>query len=129
MAIINELPRIVGCPYVFSITGDGPFTSYSDSKRRLDGFMRKAAIEADIAYVAKDWRIHDLRRTAATALERLGVPLAVTEALLNHQSGSKAGVSGIYQRWSYGPEKREAVNKLGAHIMALVQAPALAVAA
>ena len=108
----------------------GPYTSWSCSKLRLDGFTRDYA-EADAGHEVEisGWRVHDLRQTAATTLERLGVPPPVTEALLNHTSGSKNGVAGIYQQWSYGPEKREAVEKLGRHIGALVRRSGLKLAA
>ena len=50
---------------------------------------------------------HDIRRTAATGLQRLGVPLVVSEAVLNHQSGAaKAGVAGVYNRHKYKLEKQ-----------------------
>jgi hypothetical protein len=44
------------------------------------------------------WWLHDLRRTLATGLQQLGVRLEITEAVLNHLSGSRAGIVGIYQR-------------------------------
>jgi integrase len=53
--------------------------------------------------------IHDLRRTGATKLQQLGVPIPVTEAILNHVSGSRGGIVGVYQRHSYAAEKREAL--------------------
>ena len=76
-------------------------------------------IEADDAGALPEWRIHDLRRTSATILEALGLPILVTEALLNHQ-GSKKGVAKIYQRHTYAKEKREAANLLGAEIERIV---------
>ena len=56
----------------------------------------------------------------ATGLQKLGVRLEVTEAVLNHVSGSRAGVVGIYQRHDWADEKRAALNAWGAHVMALV---------
>jgi integrase len=52
----------------------------------------------------KPWRIHDLRRTAATGMERLGVKQQVVAALLGHTAGSKAGITGIYQIKTYEEE-------------------------
>jgi integrase-like protein len=75
----------------------GPFSGFSKSKEALDG---------DSA--VKDWRLHDLRRTMATGLQRLGVRLEVTEAVLNHVSGSRAGIVGAYQRQNWSDEKRAA---------------------
>jgi integrase len=57
-----------------------------------------------------DWTFHDLRRTVATNLQRLGVRLEVTEAVLNHVSGSRAGIVGVYQRHQYSVEKRAALD-------------------
>jgi hypothetical protein len=51
------------------------------------------------------WWLHDLRRMLATGLQRLGVRLEVTEAVLNHPSGSRAGVVGTYQRHDWAEEK------------------------
>jgi hypothetical protein len=59
-------------------------------------------VSARPASGVSDWWLHDLRRTLATGLQRLGVRLQVTEALLNHLRGSRAGVVGIYQRLGRG---------------------------
>lgn len=56
------------------------------------------------------WTLHDLRRTCATAWEQLGVRVQVTEAFLNHVSGTKAGIVGVYQRHSYFKEMQEALE-------------------
>jgi hypothetical protein len=69
--------------------------------------------------------LHDFRRTAATNLQKLRVPLEVTEAILGHVSGSRAGIVGIYQKHDYAPEKRAALEVWGAHVMALVEGQAL----
>ena len=62
------------------------------------------------------WTLHDLRRTAATRMADLGVQPHVIEAVLNHVSGHKAGVAGIYNRATYAPEKRAALDLLANHI-------------
>jgi hypothetical protein len=61
--------------------------------------------------------LHDLRRT----LQRLGVRLEVTEAVLNHLSGSRAGVVGIYQRHDWAEEKRAAFDAWSAHLLAAAE--------
>jgi hypothetical protein len=63
--------------------------------------------------------VHDLRRSVATGLQRLGIRLEVTEAVLNHVSGSRAGVVGIYQRHDWSVEKRAALDAWARHILAL----------
>ena len=62
-----------------------------------------------------------LRRTLATGLQRLGVRLEVTEAVLNHLSGSRAGVVGIYQRHDWAQEKRAALDAWSAHLLAAAE--------
>lgn len=66
------------------------------------------------------WRLHDLRRTAATGMADIGVLPHVVEAVLNHVSGSRAGVAGIYNRASYASEKRAALDAWAAHVIKLV---------
>ena len=63
-----------------------------------------------------NWRLHDLRRTVATNLQKLGVRLEVTEAILGHRSGSRAGVVGVYQRYGWDTEKRDALERWGKRI-------------
>jgi integrase len=81
----------------------------------------KAKVTLDKASGVKDWRLHDLRRTVATGLQRLGVRLETTEAILNHVSGSRAGIVGVYQRYDFAAEKRAALAAWGAHVAAIVE--------
>jgi integrase len=89
---------------------DGPFNGFGKAKAALDE-----------ACGVKDWRLHDLRRTVATGLQKLGVRLEVTEAVLNHVSGSRAGIVGVYQRHDYAAEKRAALSAWGNHVAAIVE--------
>jgi integrase len=68
--------------------------------------LRKADPEAKLA----PWRLHDLRRTAASGMARLGVAVHVVEALLNHKSGTISGVAAVYNRHDYAAEKRAAAQ-------------------
>jgi integrase len=68
-----------------------------------------------------DVTTHDIRRTVATGLQKLGVKLEVTEAVLNHVSGSRAGVVGVYQRHDWAAEKRAALDAWAAHVERLVK--------
>jgi len=110
------------------------FSGWSKAKARLDGLItearQKAATDggADPNAVADmpAWRIHDLRRTVATGLQRLGVRLEVTEAVLNHVSGTRSGVVGIYQRHDWAEEKRVALEAWGKHVLAVVEGRAKA---
>jgi hypothetical protein len=65
--------------------------------------------------------VHDLRRTAATGLQRLGVRLEVPEAILNHISGSRGGIAGVYQRHDWAAEKRAALDAWAAHVRSIVE--------
>jgi integrase len=78
----------------------------------------KESIDARIALA--HWTPHDLRRTVATRMAELGVQPHVIEAVLNHVSGHKGGVAGIYNRATYDKEKREALNLWAEHFTALV---------
>jgi hypothetical protein len=66
-----------------------------------------------------DWALHDIRRSVATGMANLGVLPHVIEAVLNHVSGTKAGVAGIYNRSSYEREVRAALGMWEDHIAAL----------
>jgi integrase len=82
----------------------------------------KGAVEKAIPLVnVTDWRIHDLRRTVATGMQRLGVSLQVTEAVLGHTSGSRGGIVGVYQRHDYAAEKRAALEAWGKHVMGILK--------
>jgi integrase len=110
LSIIETANRIAGSAFVFSFNGTKPIVGWSQAKTRLD----------ELAKISP-WRIHDLRRTTATGLQKLKTPLQVTEAILGHTAGSRAGIIGIYQRHDYADEKRAALEAWGAHVMALVQ--------
>jgi integrase len=90
---------------------DTGFQGWSKSKERLD---------AKLGDRVAPWRVHDLRRTCATGMAELGVQPHIIEAVLNHVSGHKGGVAGIYNRATYDKEKREALNLWAAHVVALV---------
>ena len=66
-------------------------------------------LETRLGEPVPHWTLHDLRRTMATGLQRLGVRLEVTEAVLNHLSGARSGIVGVYQRHHYFDEKRKAL--------------------
>ncbi len=68
----------------------------------------------------KPWQLHDIRRTVATCMADTGVQPHVIEAVLNHISGHKAGVAGVYNRATYAAEKRQALDMWGEHIAALI---------
>jgi integrase len=69
------------------------------------------------------WTLHDLRRTAATGMIELGTAPHVVEAVLNHVSGHKAGVAGIYNRSKLLEPMREALQRWADHVEALIAGP------
>jgi integrase len=115
LAVIEEVratPRVYSPNgFLFTFTGETPVSGFSKAKNALDERMGDAPT----------WRLHDLRRTAATGLQKLNIRLEVTEAVLGHISGSRAGIVGIYQRHDYADEKRRALETWGAFVLDLVQ--------
>jgi hypothetical protein len=95
-------------------------SSLASAERPFSGWS-KAKSALDIASGVSGWWLHDLRRTVATGLQRLGVRLEVTEAVLNHLSGSRAGVVGIYQRHDWAEEKRAALDAWSAYFLATAE--------
>jgi integrase len=111
--VLLALPRIGDKPdgFIFTTTGRTPISGWSRAKLAID--------KATGAFV-EPWTFHDLRRTVATNLQKLGVKLEVTEAVLNHVSGSRAGVVGIYQRHDWADEKRAALTQWAARVTVIV---------
>jgi integrase len=68
--------------------------------------------------------LHDLRRTCATNLAALGVPVHVTEKFLNHVSGTTGGIVAVYQRHTYLDEMRNAVEAWDSHLASIAKGPA-----
>jgi integrase len=100
--------------FVFGRTQGRPFSGWSLSKSLLD--QRISAMGHELEH----WTIHDLRRTAATRMAETGTAPHIVEAVLNHISGHKAGVAGVYNRASYEPQKRIALQHWSDHLEALV---------
>ncbi len=112
-AVIKSLPRIAKAKFLLSTTGKSPCSGFSKAKIRLDKET------PDVA----PFRLHDLRRTCATGMARLGVPLTVVEKALNHVSGSFAGIVATYQRHTYAEETKSAFIAWGDFVTGLVNAP------
>ncbi len=90
--------------------GQGGFSGRTNSKRALDAV-------AELPH----WVHHDLRRSVATHMAEIGVQPHIIEAVLNHVSGHKGGVAGIYNRSTYDREKRIALDLWANHLLALVE--------
>jgi len=97
---------------------DQPFNGWSKAKAQLD---KKIADHLQGGVQMAPWTLHDLRRTYATNLQRLGIKLEVIEQLLNHKSGVRSGVVGIYQRFEFTEECRAAVDRYETWIKSVVE--------
>jgi integrase len=98
---------------------DGRDNVFGRGQNGYSGFSRSKE-DLDEACGVTGWTLHDLRRTAATRMSDLGVQPHIVEAVLNHVSGHKAGVAGIYNRSTYAAEKRAALDLWGNHIRILL---------
>lgn len=113
----------VGETYLLSTTGETPISGFSKAKKVIDAEMLALAQKHAVAsglnpddVKLEGWTLHDLRRTAASGMARLGVPVHVIEAVLNHQSGTIKGVAKIYNRYEYLDEKRRALADWAEHV-------------
>lgn len=131
LSIVTDLPVIKSeAGLLFTTTGETAVSGFSKVKSRLDAtileLMRREAKEAglgetEIAKLAVvPWTLHDLRRTLATGCQRLGFATEITEAVINHISGSRAGIVGVYQTYRYEAEKRGALEAWARHVAASI---------
>ena len=120
--LFKGLPRIKGKPaLLFTVTGTTPFSALSGAKKRLDKALLAELRKADKKAKLERWTLHDLRRTFATGLQRIGVPSDIIEACTNHVSGSLHGVAGTYQRDKLLRQKHEALEAWSRHVDRLVK--------
>lgn len=107
--ILASIPRLHD-DLVFPARGqNNPVSGYSKWKRKLDQVSG-----------AKNWTLHDLRRTAATGMAALGVAPHVVERILNHTTGTLGGVAGIYNRFAYLPEMADGLELWSRHLDRLI---------
>jgi integrase len=102
--------------FIFTTTGRTPVSGWSKVKNRLDTAMRAAAKAA-----VPPWRVHDLRRTFVTSLVgKLHVPPHLVELIVNHISGARAGVAGIYNQAEMLAERKAALERWAVHVHGIV---------
>ena len=94
-----------GQPYVFGTATGKRFQQFGRGKRAIDKICGVAG-----------WRLHDLRRTIVSGMARLGIPPHVADKILNHQAGTISGVAAVYQRHDFLVERKEALDRWGAHV-------------
>jgi integrase len=97
LAVVERQPRRNSTGFVFSDNGN---QDWDRGKARLDGKLGIAP-----------WRLHDLRRTCSTMLGELGILPHVIEQALNHVSGHKACVAGVYNRSKMSDAVRDALQR------------------
>ena len=110
--LTDDMHRIIGpksgaTGFVFSLTGKHPINNIGRVTSRLKTIMVK---EASSQYIA-DWKPHDLRRTVASEMARLGIYQEVLEKLQNRSGGKLGGLAGVYNRYDYETEKRDALTR------------------
>jgi integrase len=97
-AILDQVPRRASRDFLFGERGAAGFGAWNHGKRAFDA---RSGVTG--------WTIHDIRRTVATRMADLGVAPHVIEEILNHQSGHRRGVAGVYNRSRYEREVRAAL--------------------
>ena len=112
LEIVRSAPRRDGRDLVFGIFGRQGFTCWSEGKAALDRRLGGKVA----AFV-----LHDLRRTTATGMADIGIAPHIIEAVLNHRSGHRAGVAGVYNRSSYTRATEAALARWADHVLALVE--------
>lgn len=123
--VIDSMGRIGDRGWIFTTTGEAPVSGFTKGHARIVRRMEEIADEerGEPVEILR-WTFHDLRRTAATGMARLGIPVRVTEAVLNHVSGSAAGIVSVYQRHDYADEKRAALDAWARYVVDLVDGSA-----
>jgi integrase len=111
-AIIDSVPQMVGRDHLFGERSTGGFGAW---------WRAKAALDARLGNAVGAWRLHDIRRTVATRMADIGVLPHVIETVLNHTSGHKRGVAGIYNLSPYKNEVKIALAKWEDHLRSLLE--------
>lgn len=102
---------------IFTTNGRTAVSGFTRAKERLDTEIADLNEGETIAA----FTLHDLRRTAATGMAGLGFPPHIVEAVLNHRSGTRRGVAGVYNRFNYSEEKRAALEAWARRVTQLVE--------
>ncbi|MEY9731734.1 tyrosine-type recombinase/integrase [Bradyrhizobium yuanmingense] len=111
LQILNSLPRIKDNPYVFGVVDDGehkPFNSFSQRKDELLALLPRQLPR---------WTLHDLRRTARTRMEDIGIEETTGEVTIGH---ALPGVKRIYIRSKFKEKRADALLRLSQHIADVV---------
>jgi integrase len=110
-SIIASIPQRTGRDHLFGTRSSGGHTGWDRCKKDLD---------ARLAGKVASWVVHDIRRSVATGMADLGVEPHVIEAAINHQSGHRAGVAGVYNRSRYEKQVRAALSVWCDHLQSII---------
>jgi integrase len=114
-AILERRVRRPNSTFVFSSRADAPFSDFGLQKKKLD-----ARIAELTGAPFRHFVIHDIRRSVATGMADIGIAPHIIEAVLNHVSGHKGGVAGVYNRSSYAAEKAAALARWDEHVASII---------
>lgn len=132
ISMIKALPQIGDSQLLFTTTGETSASGFSRALERTNFKMlelrreevTKRGDDPEKVTPIPRWTLHDLRRTAASGMARLGVSLPIIEKILNHTSGSFGGIVGVYQKHSFADEKRAALDAWAAQLQRIESAKA-----
>ncbi|MCQ0986485.1 tyrosine-type recombinase/integrase [Jiella marina] len=119
VTILKDVPKFNGSDFVFTTTGKTAVSGFSRMKAMLDAKIGEIVEEEEASRVPP-WRLHDLRRTAASGMASLGIGIAVVEKILNHTSGTFGGIVAVYQRHEFLDERRRALEAWSNFVEGLV---------
>jgi integrase len=117
LRVVYSQPQIRGNDYIFACQGSGHFKGYSFAKKNLDKRLLDALRADDPNAELEPWRVHDLRRTARSLMARIGVQPHIAEMTLGHV---QKGIIQVYDRYTYEPEKKQALEALAGLVESIV---------
>jgi integrase len=120
LAIIKQ--ALAGGPTGYLFGRGRGFSGWAHAREALD--KRIGATRDSESRPSDRFHIHDLRRTCAVGMQRLGVRTEVIEVALNHRSGVFRGIVGVYQTHDFLPERRRALDMWANHVEAIVDGQA-----
>jgi integrase len=111
--IIHSVPRQAGRDHLFGDRAAAGFRNWYSGKQALERRLGNS--------VKKPFVIHDIRRTVATGMANIDVEPHIIEAVLNHYSGHRAGMGGVYNLAKYPGQMKSALSRWANHVAALVE--------
>lgn len=117
LAVLNDIPRFKDVDLLFPAAGNAqnPMSGDQKVKDRIDKRMREAMCKAELP-VPGNWCVHDLRRTIATGLQRLGFRPDIADQVIGHVGSTRSGAAAHYLHYEYDKEKKQALEVWSEHI-------------